>query len=143
MNFHNWSAEDYEKLTKATNRTLHWRLGMNGPYKLDSDVIDQLIADGVAGNYRLSRSDYGEPFIVDYIGRSDEDLAGRIKDHIVEGYGQFACVEKASDVEAYYQECHDFHFFGGDIGLLDNDADKGHPHLPKGYSLKCPVCEVV
>lgn len=114
---------------------------MSSPLALTSDAIDGQIKANVCGNYRLSRNSLESGFVVDYIGRSDTCLASRLKDHIPEGYKSFVYSTNVTPEDCYCQECRDYHDYGGDIGLLDNDptAD-GHPRSPKGMQLKCPVC---
>lgn len=112
-------------------------LGMNGPYKYSQKVIDEVIPDGVIGNYALgSINPTNNVFVVRYVGRSDKDLKGRIG-HSLGKYTHFKFSIAKSPSEAYYKECRNWHDFGEDK-LLDNDI---HPDKPDGIKfIFCPVC---
>lgn len=140
MQYYEYSINDNDKLAAHTNCIVFAKCGMYGPFVLETEVVDEKVGAQIAGNYRLSRNS-PDTFVVSYIGRSDNELANRIKDHIKEGYKSFVWAPKDSPIEAYNQECEDFHYYGGDIGAIDNDKDLGHPHSPKGETLSCPVCK--
>ena len=141
MGFYEWDQNRRKKLAKLIRRKVFGCADMQGPFPLLRSVILPAVANAPCGNYRLSKSDLGETFVVDYVGRSDTQLAERIADHINENeYKTFVFCAKLTPGSAYRQECSDFHDFGGDIGLLENDPVLGHPHAPEGESLQCPVC---
>jgi len=55
--------------------------GLRGPYTLDVDTIDQIVTRASAGVYALGRySESNKTFYVSYVGRSDSDINGRLKD---------------------------------------------------------------
>lgn len=113
-------------------------------YKLDDDVIDKNVPDGIiSGNYRIWRKNDNK-FTPLYVGRSDErkdeGLKERIKDHVDEWEGDlwFDWSEADDVVEAYENECKDYHRCGGDNGKLENNI---HPRKPDGCcDLECPIC---
>ena len=54
-------------------------LGMQRPYKLDNKTIDSEVSLTSAGNYALCEKDSDGKFLVDYVGRSDNDVNARLK----------------------------------------------------------------
>lgn len=111
-------------------------LGMNGPYPLTKEDVDQRIPVGSIGNYAYGYKNIDGIFIVKYVGRSDNDLNDRVK----HGIGQYKlykfCIAKNSK-EAYEKECKNYHDFGGMEGILDNDI---HPDKPDNTDYECPYC---
>jgi len=98
------------------------------------------------GNYRLGYIE-DRVFHVRYVGRSVADGKGlirRIYDHVKEhekgiypDETHFQFMIKKFPINAYYQECQDFHDFGGETTLRNNI----HPaKLKKLLMLKCPFC---
>lgn len=94
------------------------------------------------GNYRLGTL-VGDEFHVNYVGRSDHNdsgLKGRLAQHVGEnipGETHFQFIGKKSALEAYWQECQDYHDFGEDSGL----HNKKHPKKLDGWAnLSCPIC---
>lgn len=53
--------------------------GLNGPYKLSTEIIDSEITKTSPGVYALERSSDPNSFIVNYVGRSDTDVNARLK----------------------------------------------------------------
>lgn len=86
------------------------------------------------GAYALGRQ-VGETFYVDYVGRSDADLNGRLKDWVSSKYTHFKHGFLETAKAAFEHECKMFHDFGG-TAKLDN---KVHPARPQGTNPKCPV----
>ena len=126
---------------KGDVRIRDFKEGMQGPYDMEVANIRKVVGECKCGNYRLTRVDGKCNFFrVDYIGRSDSQLAERICDHVKEGYTRFVFCPKDSPAASYRQECSDYHYFGGILGVLDNDKDLGHPHSPEGLGLKCHIC---
>ena len=140
MSYYKWLYKAIEKRQKENWRRFSGACGRRGPFKLEREIVAKMVGDQVAGNYRLSMCDENEDFCVDYVGRSDKQLMERICDHISEGYKTFVWRPQNTAEEAYKQECAEFHNFGGDIGLLKNDKDEGHPNSPEGLKLKCSIC---
>ena len=112
-------------------------LNMNGPYSLNREEIDKQVTQKSAGNYALGKvSD--KVFIVNYVGRSDEDLNKRLKDWVDDKYRDFKYSYASSPKKAFEKECSNYHDFG-ESKKLDNDK---HPQRPKEANWKCPVCNV-
>ncbi|MHC4663510.1 MAG: hypothetical protein ACYS8W_17765 [Planctomycetota bacterium] len=111
-------------------------LGMSGPYKLSDAVIDNLITQISPGNYALGYTDDGGTFVVQYIGRSDDDLYRRLKEWVGSKYTKFEYSLAPGKKVAHEKECMNFHDFGG-AEKLDNDK---HPERPAGTDWKCPYC---
>ena len=104
---------------------------LRGPFALVSERIDREVSlPDVPGVYALGRM--VNPFVVAYVGRSDDDLNGRLKDHI-KAYPVFEFEYCSSAKEAYLWECQLYHeYYPPD--------DKNHPDMPDGIYLKCSVC---
>lgn len=103
---------------------------------LTNEEINANVGVNKAGNYLLGNV-IGSVYVkVMYVGRSDTDLASRLKDHIDEGYGLFKFKYATSPKAAFEQECTDYHNYGGRLRL--NNAI--HPDSPSGISRKCPIC---
>ncbi|MEA4968763.1 MAG: hypothetical protein VB048_11690 [Bacteroidaceae bacterium] len=111
-------------------------LEMNGPYLLTNDEIDKRVESGKIGNYALGYVKE-KVFYVKYVGRSDNDLNKRLKEHLGENYSYFKYSYSSSIKNAFEKECKNYHDFGG-ADKLDN---KIHPDKPENTSYKCPVCE--
>jgi hypothetical protein len=103
-----------------------------GPFALDE--VDSRIAQASSGAYILSRDGKA----AHYIGRSDTDLAARIKQSASEHPGNlyFWFETTTSAMQAYYLECEWWHKY--------NPPDNSnHPAVPPGTLWRCPVvgCE--
>jgi len=111
--------------------------GLNGPHKLDSATIDRVVTKTSAGAYALGVVDSSGTFSISYVGRSDTDVAKRLKDHASEAkYKQFKFDYFSSPKAAFEKECNLYHDFGGTD--LDNDI---HPDRPANSGWKCPACK--
>ena len=68
-------------------------LNMDGAYDLTNNDISSQVTKTSAGNYALgymkTKEDGGRTFVVEYVGRSDTDVAGRLKQHVGEKYKKF------------------------------------------------------
>jgi len=105
---------------------------LEGPYDLNN--IDYIMTKKLPGVYILSR----DGRYAHYVGRSDNDLANRIKSSAKEGIGyKYFFVEYASSPrDAYLKECEYYHKY--------NPPDNtNHPAVPEGTNWRCPViwCE--
>jgi len=80
------------------------------------------------GAYILSR----DARAAHYVGRSDTDLAGRIRNHINQEYTHYWFEETTSPMQAYYLECEWYHKYSPS----DN---KNHPAAPPGSYWRCPI----
>ncbi|NQV36495.1 MAG: hypothetical protein HQ509_00640 [Candidatus Marinimicrobia bacterium] len=111
-------------------------LGMKGLFNLTSREIDSQVTKTSPGNYALGRVSENK-FYVYYVGRSDTDLNGRLKDWVDE-YDKFRFSYAASPKAAFKKECQNYHDFG-ETDKLDN---KQHPQRPDDSNWKCPVCDI-
>ena len=113
-------------------------LEMNGPYELDNETIDANVTRTSVGNYALERKKEEGSFIVNYVGRSDDDVRGRLKYWVGKEpyYRRFKFSYASSVKAAFEKECKNYHDFGGSE-KLDN---KIHPQRPEGTNWSCPVC---
>ncbi len=109
-------------------------LDMKGTYLLNDSEIDKRIKKTSPGNYALGRLD-DNTFIVNYVGRSDNDLNNSLKEW-VKKYKRFKFRYAKSPNSAYEKECKNYHDFV-ENDVLDNDI---HPQKPEDSSVKCPVC---
>ena len=113
-------------------------LDMNGPYPLNSAQINRQVTQTSAGNYALGYVRDDDTFIVQYVGRSDEDVNDRLHDWIDTKYKRFKYSYATGAKAAFEKECHNYHDFGGS-DKLDN---KAHPDRPSGKNWECPVCTI-
>lgn len=107
---------------------------LNGPQDLDTATIDRIVKSISPGVYVLSK--YGN--YAHYVGRSDEDLRARLKQHVGTGYNKFWYAYCTSPRDAFQQECIRFHQHGG-TAKLDN---KVHPARPAHATWHCPRCTI-
>lgn len=107
---------------------------MNGPYSLTSTNIDAHVTKTSPGAYELFAS-YSGP--VKYVGRSDTDLNGRLKQWVGK-YSHFSFEYCSSPKAAFEKECTLYHHYGGSA-KLDNT---NHPQRPSGSNWKCPICSI-
>lgn len=105
-------------------------------YDLTSAKIDKHVTRTSAGNYALGYAK-DDGFIVQYVGRADSDVNGRLKDHIGEGFKQFKFSYAPSPKAAFEKECKNYHDFGESEKL----KNKYHPDKPNGSNWRCPVCD--
>lgn len=104
-----------------------------GPISLDARSIDNNILSGMPGVYLLGEPHQQGGVAVRYAGRSDEDLAGRLKQQA--GYhSHFVYAYARSTSEAYMMECALYHEWPQDL--------KGqiHPARPTGSLTRCHRC---
>ena len=99
-------------------------LGMEGSFDLSVVEIGRRITKTQAGNYALGKMD-GAKFIVQYVGRSDSDVATRLKQHVGK-YPKFKFSYATSPKAAFEKECNNFHDFGAEKSL-DNKIHPGRP----------------
>lgn len=112
---------------------------LNGPYILSNTVIDEVVNIKSPGCYLLGVNDgpsFDEnKFLVSYVGRSDDDLNARLKDHI-NNYDVFAYCYASTPKNAILMECENYHDYG-ESEVLDNEK---HPDSPNEENLSCPYC---
>jgi hypothetical protein len=99
-----------------------------GPYKISE--VGSCVTRTSPGVYILSR----DGRTAAYVGRSDTDVASRVKQSGAEGYGYtyFWFEYAASPRDVFNKECEYYHRY--------NPPDnKNHPAVPFGTDSKCPV----
>ena len=108
---------------------------MRGPHRLDSETVSRIVRRRSPGAYLLGHK-YGGAFVEDYVGRSDDDVRGRLLQWV--GYYYWFKYEYTSSARAaFYKECSLYHYHGGAQGHLDNEY---HPRRPDYTNWRCPVC---
>jgi hypothetical protein len=107
--------------------------GLDGPYKLTSARIDEIVTKTSAGTYALDATDESA-FHVSRVGRSDNDLNARLKNYIGGKYKYFKFGYSPSAKAAFEKECRLYHDFNPPDNVI-------HPDRPNGANWKCPVAE--
>jgi len=110
--------------------------GLQGPYNLNIQTIDEVVILKSAGVYALAKMVEGNSFHISYVGRSDDDINRRLKDW-VDKYALFKFEYYVSPRTAFEKECNIYHYFGPEG--LDNEA---HPERPKNTNWLCPQCNL-
>lgn len=104
--------------------------------KLDDKTIDSKVSKTSPGNYGLGYIQ-DNTFHVCRIGRSKDDVKGRLKQYVGKKpgrYTHFRFKYASSIKEAFEKECMNFH----DCDPPDN---KNHPDRPDNEDWQCPVCK--
>ena len=104
-------------------------LNMIGPYELTRSKINEVVTQTSPGNYALGYVNSENTFIVQYVGRSDSDVASRLRQHVGEKYKRFKYSYATSPKAAFEKECINYHDFG-ESRLLDNSS---HPDMVKPF----------
>lgn len=104
-----------------------------GPYPLTGSGVKVNVLRKSPGAYALGNRGADGIFYIDYIGRSDDDIANRLQQHTPERYPQFHYTYCESVQAAYAKECQLYH----DFNPVDN---KVHPATPRSLNLACPIC---
>ena len=111
-------------------------LDMGEPFPLNETEVSARVASSMIGNYALGYIREEGGFYPQYVGRSDHDLRGRLLEWERRGtYAAFKFCYAGTVMEAFEQECRNFH----DFPNLDNDA---HPARPVGMVWPCPRCDI-
>jgi len=109
-------------------------LDMNGPFRLNNETIDAQVTRTSPGNYALGDKNERGTFLVDYVGRSDDDVNGRLKKWVGKtSEPLFKFSYATSPKAAFEKECRNYHDFSP-------PSNTDHPDRPKGSDWKCPVC---
>lgn len=58
--------------------------GLYGPYSLTADGVSNNVKGMGPGAYALGQTKLNGNFAIAYVGRSDDDLAGRLQQHVPE-----------------------------------------------------------
>lgn len=109
---------------------------MNGPYPLTIESVNANVTRTSPGAYILSRGKGPNgKWTAHYVGRSDADVADRLRQWAREGrYQQFWFEYATSGRSAYLLECQWWHQYKP----ADNQV---HPAVPAGAGWKCPVSD--
>ena len=105
---------------------------LQGPFQLTKDGVAKAVTAKSPGIYVLGRSG-NDTFYTAHFGRSDDDLAKRLKDQVTWPDPQFKFAYAASAQDAFEKECELFHALGG-------SQSPDHPASPSGSKWKCPCC---
>lgn len=113
-------------------------LDMNGSHILSTSEVDRVVTRKSAGNYALGYVSDDNTFIVQYVGRSDSDLNGRLKTWVGKKFKKFKYSYASSPKAAFEKECENYHDFGESAKL----ANSSHPDRPNGAGWECPRCTI-
>ena len=112
---------------------------MKGPYSLTTNRINEVVTRTSQGVYILYVSYNGTEY---YVGRSDTNVAARLKQHVGEKsrtakstYKYFKFDYATSPKSAFERECNLWHHHHPP----DNPV---HPRRPNGTNWKCPRCSI-
>ena len=114
-------------------------LDMKGPYSFNREKVNEIVTRTTAGNYALGYLNEKNTFIVQYVGRADSDVRGRLLQHVGEDYSHFKYSYAISPKDAFEKECKNYHDFG-ENKKLKNEIHPDRPSNSKAW--KCPVCEI-
>jgi hypothetical protein len=101
-----------------------------GPFPLIAAAIN--VMPNTPGAYCLGDVARGGKFTISYIGRSDGDLARRLRGHIG-NYSAYSYALAPSALSAFHIECGIYH-------SLMSPAQIGHPQRPADSAWTCPEC---
>jgi hypothetical protein len=105
----------------------------SGPYPLTDAGVKAAVLSKSPGAYALGKMGADGVFYIDYVGRSDEDIAERLLKHAPEYYPQFFFGYYSTSQAAHAKECWLYHTFKPPKNLI-------HPAKPKNSRLACPEC---
>ena len=110
--------------------------GFSDLHRLDNEFIDKHVVGGRVGVYILDKYQPG-PFATHFVGRSDNDVADRLKKWVSDGgFLYFKVKYEPSTKSAYELECQIYH----DLKPVENII---HPEAPDGTSYTCPGASCV
>ncbi len=105
---------------------------LHDPDHLTKEKVDAAIGHRTPGFYVLGTLGDNKVMSVSYVGRSDDDIAGKLKRH-VGNYPAFAYATADSALLAYQGECRLYH-------ALKPSKNVMHPIRRGGPEWACPVC---
>ena len=109
---------------------------MKGPYKLDIETIEEKVTRTSLGNYALGKKSEKGTFIVGYVGRSDSDVRGRLKEWVGKTRRPLFKFSYATSAKAAFEkECKNYHYF-------KPSGNVSHPDRPKGTNWQCSRCDI-
>lgn len=109
--------------------------GLYGPFDLTQAGVANAVKGVGAGAYALGSVGADGLFYIDYVGRSDSDLAARLQQHTPEHYLKFKFGFYSTAKAAFDKECSLYH----DFRPTDN---KVHPARTKGANWSCLHCTI-
>ena len=106
--------------------------GLMGPYRLNFEEIQDAIPRVAPGAFALGHRGPDGKFYVDFVGRADTDVRGKL--HGLIGSSNLFKYSCASSAEAAFKkECEVFHDF-------KPPGNRMHPDRPAGTNWECPRC---
>jgi len=106
--------------------------GLMGPFRLNYDDVTNCIPRVAPGAFVLGHKGPDGRFYVDYVGRADQDVRGKLLELI--GSGNLFKYRCTSSAEAAFQaECELFHDF-------QPPGNRMHPDRAAGTNWECPRC---
>jgi hypothetical protein len=109
--------------------------GLKGPFLLTAERVNIAVTAALPGAYALGQTDTEGTFLVDTIGRSNDNLKKTLEDQI-DGRSQFKFECFHSAKAAFEKECGLYHEF-------TMSMTQDHPTRPEGSYWKCPRCNVL
>jgi hypothetical protein len=99
-------------------------------------TIDEAVTRRMPGVYALGHASIDNKFVIDRIGRSDTDLAARLKSDEYKGrFTWFQAAYVGNADAAYHAECELYHSYGGKL-------NPNHPARPAGKFHRCNHCPI-
>ncbi len=98
----------------------------NGPYPLTNDGVKAAVTYKSPGAYALGKMGADGVFYIDYVGRSDDDVADRLTKHVPEPYQQFFFGYYDDAQSAHAKECWLYHTFKPKDNVSDMTSFRGH-----------------
>lgn len=124
-------------------------------YDYNEQNIDLVISEKIVhANYRFGYMNDIKLFVVFYVGRADNGLLQRMRQHwsdFSDGnefkiYQDrqicFSFEEQTSETETYYRECEEYHRFDDGKNGQGEFLNKIHPAIPKYSDDHCHICGV-
>jgi len=108
--------------------------GLGNAYPLTTDEINEQVDADRIGVYVLGDIK-DKTFYVDYVGRSDNDVNGRLRDYVSGAHSHFKFGYCATKKAAFEKECTIWHDFP------ELQKKQVHPDRPNGSDDPCPVAD--
>jgi hypothetical protein len=105
--------------------------GLQGPFSLTAEAVNIKVGGKLPGTYVLGYTDEEGTFIIEYLGRSSDNVKQTLQDHLADGHKQFAFEYYLSAKGAFEKECELYH---------EHPVATPHPDRPEGSYWKCPKC---